>query len=78
MGISDAQIARINELAKKKKQDGLNEEELAEQAVLRRAYIDSVKENFKAQVETTRFVDENGKDVTPKGLRKVQKEKGLR
>lgn len=45
-------IKRINELYKKSKEDGLNEEEKVEQEKLRRRYIDSVKSNFKAQLET--------------------------
>ena len=45
-------IKRINELYKKSKEEGLNEEEKIEQEKLRRRYIDSVKGNFKAQLET--------------------------
>jgi len=45
-------IKRINELYKKSKEEGLNEEEKVEQEKLRRRYIDSVKSNFKAQLET--------------------------
>lgn len=45
-------IKRINELYKKSKEEGLNEEEKIEQEKLRRRYIDSVKSNFKAQLET--------------------------
>ena len=41
------QIDRINELAHKAKAEGLTEEEKAEQAVLRRAYIDSVLGNLR-------------------------------
>lgn len=78
MAITNEQISRINELARKKKTDGLSQSELEEQAVLRRAYIDSVKENFRSQVETVKLVDEKGNDVTPDKLRKIQKEKGLR
>ena len=40
-------IDRINELAKKMKTVGLTEEEKAEQAVLRREYIDSFKRSLK-------------------------------
>ena len=55
------QIERINELARKAKTaEGLAEEEQAEQAVLRRAYIDSVVGNLKDQLNNTVIVDEKG------------------
>ena len=55
------QIERINELARKAKTaEGLAEEEKAEQAVLRRAYIDSVVGNLKDQLNNTVIVDEKG------------------
>ena len=55
------QIDRINELARKAKTpEGLTEEEQAERAVLRRAYIDSVLGNLKSQLDHTYIVDEQG------------------
>ncbi|MCF0148639.1 MAG: DUF896 domain-containing protein [Clostridium sp.] len=51
MKIDDV-IKRINELYKKSKEEGLNNEEKEEQQILRRRYIDSVKNNFRAQLET--------------------------
>ena len=54
------QIDRINELARKAKAAGLTEEEKAEQAVLRRAYIDSVLGNLRGQLDHTYIVDEQG------------------
>ena len=54
-------IERINELAHKAKAEGLTEEEKAEQAVLRRAYIDSVVGNLKGQLDNTVIVDEKGR-----------------
>lgn len=42
---------RINELAKKSKEEGLTSDELKEQEVLRREYIDRYKNNLKAQLE---------------------------
>ena len=54
------QIDRINELARKAKAAGLTEEEEREQAVLRRAYIDSVLGNLKGQLDHTYIVDEQG------------------
>ena len=53
-------IARINELAKKAKADGLTPEETAERDKLRRIYIDSVKANLTGSLENTYVVDEQG------------------
>ena len=53
-------IARINELAKKNKTEGLTEEELAERHKLRRIYIDSVKSNLVGHLENTYIVDPDG------------------
>ena len=56
----DEVIARINALAKKAKEEGLTEEELAERDKLRRIYIDSVKGNLVAQLENTYIVSPDG------------------
>ena len=56
----DEVIARINELAKKAKTEGLNEEELEERAKLRRIYIDSVKASLTGHLENTYLVDPDG------------------
>ena len=53
-------IARINELAKKAKTEGLTPEELAERDKLRRIYIDSVKANLIGQLDNTYIVDSKG------------------
>lgn len=47
----DKLTARINELAKKSKADGLTDEEKEEQQVLRREYIDRYKNNLRLQLE---------------------------
>ena len=61
-------IDRINQLAKKAKTEGLNEEELAERDKLRRIYIDSVKANLVGSLENTYIVQPDGTKVkvTPK------------
>ena len=61
-------IARINELAKKNKEEGLTAEELMERDKLRRIYIDSVTGNLKNQLENTSIVYPDGskKKVTKK------------
>lgn len=56
----DEVIARINELAKKAKTDGLTPEELQERDQLRRIYIDSVKSNLVGQLENTYLVRPDG------------------
>ena len=59
--MNQQQIDRINALARKAKTpEGPTEEERAEQAVLRRAYIDSVVGNLKGQLDNTVIVDEKG------------------
>ena len=61
-------IARINELAKKAKTEGLTAEETAERDKLRRIYIDSVKANLTGQLEHTTIVYPDGtrKKITKK------------
>ncbi|PPK48007.1 uncharacterized protein DUF896 [Clostridium algidicarnis DSM 15099] len=51
MKIEDV-INRINILYKKSQEEGLTEEETLEQKELRQRYIDNVKSNFRAQLET--------------------------
>ena len=55
----DDVIKRINELYKKSKEEGLNNAEKEEQQILRRRYIDSVKSNFRAQLETVELKKRN-------------------
>ncbi len=71
-------IARINELAAKAKNGELTEKEEAERAELRKAYLKEFKAGFRTQVENLRVFDKEGKEVTPKKVRRIQKEKGLR
>ncbi len=66
--VTQEQINRINELARKSKAEGLNEAEKEEQAKLRRIYIDIFKESLVGQLENTYIVDEKGnkKKITRK------------
>ncbi len=55
------QIDRINQLARKSKTpEGLTEAEAAEQASLRRAYIDAYKLSLRQQLESIVVLDETG------------------
>lgn len=69
MAITKEMINRINELAKKKKTEGLTEEEADEQKVLYREYIDAFKANLKSQLEMIEIIDDNKNEV-----KKIEKE----
>ncbi len=58
--MNQEKIDRINVLARKSKAEGLTEEEKAEQAILRREYIDSVKASLIGNLDNTYVVDEKG------------------
>ena len=51
-------LERINTLARKRRTQGLDEEETQEQARLRRIYLDSIKEQVKGMLDSIEFVDE--------------------
>lgn len=51
-------IDRINELARKSKDTGLNEYEKEEQRLLRQEFIAEIRADFKATLESIEIVDE--------------------
>ena len=59
--MNQEKIKRINELARKVRSGPLTEAEQAEQAALRREYIDSVVGSLKGQLDNTYIVDEKGR-----------------
>lgn len=66
--ITDEKVARINALAQKSRTaEGLTAEELAEQAVLRREYVEAVKASLQGQLDHTVIVHPDG---TRKKLKK--------
>ncbi|MGZ0049635.1 DUF896 domain-containing protein [Brevibacillus gelatini] len=56
--VSDAEIKRINELAKKSREVGLTDEEKQEQKALRQKYIDAVKMSLRANLDSIRYVED--------------------
>lgn len=64
-------IDRINELAHKKKAEGLTEEEALEQASLRAEYLEEFRAGFRKQLENVRYVE----DLTEEELAEIAKEK---
>ncbi|GGF63833.1 hypothetical protein GCM10010912_06140 [Paenibacillus albidus] len=65
----DELVGRINELARKQKNGGLNEEELAERAKLREIYLNNIRTNFRAQLDTIEIVDDETDGQGDKGLK---------
>ena len=50
-------IARINELARKQREEGLTQAEKDEQAKLRRIYIDNIKNQIRQQLDAAKAHD---------------------
>jgi uncharacterized protein YnzC (UPF0291/DUF896 family) len=63
-------IKRINELAKKKREEGLTPEETQEQQALYKKYLAGFRNNLKAQIENTDVKYADGKVVPLKDVNK--------
>lgn len=62
-------IKRINELAKKSREEGLSEQEKSEQAILRQEYIKKFRQGIENTLSNVYIMDEKG------NKRKVEKKK---
>lgn len=71
--ITDKDIARINELYHKSKNEGLTPEEKDEQARLRGEYIAAVRKNLRANLENMSIQNPDGTIEPVKGRRKPSK-----
>lgn len=60
MAVTNEQIARINELAKKAKTVGLTPEEETERQELRAAYIKTFRESLRGQLDNTVIIRPDG------------------
>lgn len=58
--MTDLNIDRINELARKAKTVGLTEEEIKERDVLRKAYIAAFRRNLRAQLDNIDIKEADG------------------
>lgn len=54
----DSLVQRINELARKHKNEGLTEEETQERDRLRQIYLGNVRKNFRAQLDSIEWVED--------------------
>jgi len=62
-------LKRINELARKSREQGLTEEEKVEQAELRKMYLKKFREGMENTLNSVYIMDENG------NKKKVEKKK---
>lgn len=72
--MEQAKIDRINALARKKKAEGLTEAELAEQKILREAYIESWRNGVRQTLSNVSFVEPDG-SITPVTRKKDKDDK---
>ncbi|MFC6332160.1 DUF896 domain-containing protein [Paenibacillus septentrionalis] len=61
----DKLVARINELARKSKTVGLTPAEQTERADLRAKYLSVFKSNFKQQLDSIKYVEDEESDTKP-------------
>lgn len=67
-------LGRINELAKKQREEGLTNAERVEQQVLREDYLREIRGQVLNTFSVLTILDPDGNDVTPD---KVRNEKGI-
>ena len=65
--MDEKKIARINELARKAKAEGLTPEETAERDALRQEYLNAIMRNAREVLDNTYIVDEKGNKRRLKG-----------
>ncbi len=72
--MDEAKIARINELYRKSKAEGLTKEEAKEQQVLRQEYIEAIRRNLRGQLNNISIQNPDG-TVTDLGKKHGNKNK---
>lgn len=76
--LDQKKMDRINQLAQKKKTEGLTEEEGREQTLLRKEYLETFRSSFQKTIENSKVIDPEGNDVTPEKVKAIQRENKLR
>jgi uncharacterized protein YnzC (UPF0291/DUF896 family) len=74
--LSKEKMARINELARKKKTSGLSLAEAKEQSQLRSEYLATFRSAMLDTLTNTKIIDPEGNDVTPEKI-KIRKKNTL-
>ena len=68
--VTEKEIARINELAKKQKEGTLTAEEKEEQQALRQKYLRSIRENMRSSLDQMKIQNPDGTITNVKDCRK--------
>lgn len=66
-------LTRINELARKEREEGLTPSEWVEQIALREDYLREIRGQVRNSLSGVTIVDPEGNDVTPEKLRLTRK-----
>lgn len=69
-------LDRINELAKKQREEGLTNAEMVEQIVLQQDYLREIRGQVLNTVSGITVIDPLGEDVTPEKIRQQRKRDG--
>ena len=70
--LEERKMARLNELAKKRKAGTLTESESMEQAVLRHEYLEVFRTGARQTIENMTVIDPEGNDVTPEKVKALR------
>ena len=73
--LESKKMKRLNELAKKKKNGVLTEDERVEQEGLRREYLAVFRSGMAQTLEGVTVVDPDGNDVTPEKIKQLREDK---
>ncbi len=81
MAIDEKMIQRINELAKKKKNEGLTPKEQEEQTTLRKKYLEAFRVNMKSTLNNIDIVDKYELNIAKyiyEDILKLKEEDGIK
>lgn len=73
--LDDKKLKRLNQLAKLKREDKISKAQLTELTGLREQYLSNFRNSFKNQIENTKVIDPDGKDVTPDKIKALRNKK---
>lgn len=75
--LSPDKLARIGELSRKSKAEGLSINEAKEQTSLRKEYLEMFRSTMRNTIENVKIVDPEGNDVTPEKVQQAKRNNRL-